>query len=221
MAKQPREERKPRAKPGAKPGAKPNRRRGLRARRRGSLPLIAGLLLTSAVLRIGLHGSEVMALDSGQDSMEGKTEMAPAEAATCEPDPDVAAMLEAFDAREARLAQREAQIRDRMNALAIADEEIEKKLAQLSEAEEALRQTLALADSAAENDINRLVAVYENMKPKDAAALFEQMDPEFSAGFLGRMQPAAAAAVMAGLSPDRAYTVSVILAGRNSSVPKN
>jgi hypothetical protein len=46
------------------------------------------------------------------------------------------------------------------------------------------------------------------------------MDPEFAAGFLGRMRPDAAGAVMAGLSAEKAYAVSVILAGRNAGVPK-
>jgi flagellar motility protein MotE (MotC chaperone) len=59
------------------------------------------------------------------------------------------------------------------------------------------------------------------MKPKDAAALFEEMDPGFAAGFLGRMRAVAAASVMAGLSPQTAYSVSVIMAGRNANAPKN
>ena len=63
--------------------------------------------------------------------------------------------------------------------------------------------------------------IHENMKPKDAAALFEEMAPEFAAGFLGRMRPDAAGAVMAGLDPKTAYTISVLLAGRNADVPKN
>ncbi|SLN56317.1 hypothetical protein PSM7751_02793 [Pseudooceanicola marinus] len=192
-------------------------RKRRRARpRRGTLALIAGLLLTSAVIRVALHSDQVMALDGPDLPTIGDT----VAAAGCDQPPEIEAMLEAFEAREARLTQRETQLRDRMTALAIADEEIEKKLAQLEEAESALRATLALADSAAENDLGQLTAVYESMKPKQAAALFETMDPEFSAGFLARMQPAAAAAVMAGLSSERAYAISVILAGRNSSVPK-
>jgi flagellar motility protein MotE (MotC chaperone) len=46
------------------------------------------------------------------------------------------------------------------------------------------------------------------------------MDPDFAAGFLGRMRPAAAAGIMAGLSPQKAYTISVLLAGRNAQAPK-
>ncbi|MEZ5673973.1 MAG: hypothetical protein R3D81_01625 [Thalassovita sp.] len=79
---------------------------------------------------------------------------------------------------------------------------------------------MAVADQAAERDIGTLVAVYENMKPKDAAPLFEEMDPNFAAGFLSRMKPEAAAGIMAGLSPNVAYTISVVLAGRNAEAPK-
>ena len=200
---------------GATAPASGRKRRRVRPRR-GTLALIAGLLLTSAAIRVALHSDKVMALDGPDMPTTGDT----VAAAGCDQPPEIEAMLEAFEAREARLTQREMQLRDRMTALAIADEEIEKKLAQLEEAESALRATLALADSAAENDLGQLTAVYESMKPKQAAALFETMDPEFSAGFLARMQPAAAAAVMAGLSSERAYAISVILAGRNSSVPK-
>ena len=78
-----------------------------------------------------------------------------------------------------------------------------------------------LADGAAEKDIQNLTAVYQAMKPKDAAALFETMSPEFAAGFLGRMPPEAAAAILSGMSSEAAYGVSVIVAGRNAEVPKN
>ena len=103
---------------------------------------------------------------------------------------------------------------------AIAETEIDRKMAALEEAEANLRATLALANGAAEEDLARLTDVYANMKPKQAAALFEEMDPNFAAGFLGRMRPDAAAAILAGLTPRAAYTISVVLAGRNADVPK-
>jgi len=83
-----------------------------------------------------------------------------------------------------------------------------------------LRETIALAESASDNDLDRLTKVYESMKPKQAAALFEQMNPNFAAGFLGRMRPEAAAMIMAGLSPEAAHSFSVVLAGRNANVPR-
>ena len=96
---------------------------------------------------------------------------------------------------------------------------MDQKLIALTQAEAALRDTIALADTAAESDLDRLTKVYENMKPKQAAALFEEMHPNFAAGFLGRMRPEAAAEIMAGLSPEAAHTFSVVMAGRNANVP--
>lgn len=134
---------------------------------------------------------------------------------------EIGGLLGALRAREEQVTARERQIELRAKALQVADEEIAKRLAQLEQVEENLRRTLALADGAAENDLARLTAVYENMKPKDAAALFAAMEPDFAAGFLGRMRADAAAAVMAGLPPEAAYSISVILAGRNANAPKS
>ena len=58
------------------------------------------------------------------------------------------------------------------------------------------------------------------MKAEQAAALFEQMEPSFAAGFLGRMRADAAAAILSGLEPELAYSISVVLAGRNADVPR-
>jgi flagellar motility protein MotE (MotC chaperone) len=83
-----------------------------------------------------------------------------------------------------------------------------------------LKKTLAIADGAAEKDLAKLTAVYEAMRPADAAALFQTMAPEFAAGFLGRMRPEIAAAVLAGMNPGKAYSISVLIAGRNATAPK-
>ena len=93
------------------------------------------------------------------------------------------------------------------------------QIARLSAAETSLRQVMSLAEGAAEGDVAQLTAVYAAMKPKEAAAVFEEMDPAFAAGFLGRMKPDAAAQIVAGLSPGKAYSISVILAGRNVGTP--
>ncbi len=91
---------------------------------------------------------------------------------------------------------------------------------ELTDAEARLRENLALADGAAEQDLVRLTAVYEAMKPAEAAPLFAAMAPEFAAGFLGRMRPDAAAAILSGMNAEAAYAISVLIAGRNALVPK-
>lgn len=184
---------------------------------KGSLLLISTFLVVSAMVRVGTGAGQVWAktepLLLDDDNTRGELQ-------SCEPAADMQTILDVLRAREQNLEIRAEQIEARMHALSIVDRQVETKLGDLMHAEEELRATIALADRAAEEDLTRLTAVYQNMKPKDAAALFEEMAPEFAAGFLGRMKPAVAAGVMAGLSPQAAYTISVILAGRNAEVPR-
>lgn len=185
--------------------------RTLRRRGQAVLPVIAGLLIASGLLRIGDGAHQALAV-------EGEEETA-AEPATCVDVDGPEALLEAFRDREARIAEQERALDERMAALTATETEIGEQLSALVAAEEALSATLARAETAAEDDLSRLTAVYENMKPQDAAELFATMDPAFSAGFMGRMRPDAAAAIMTNLEADIAYSISAILAGRNAGAP--
>jgi flagellar motility protein MotE (MotC chaperone) len=184
---------------------------------RGALVMIAGILLLSGLLRMGDGAGQALAL--AKDGVEVAT-LPEADTQACETPDDLRRVLKAIQEREQALNRRESALQDRMQALSVAERETEKKLQALLDAEDSLRQTIAMAESASETDLERLTKVYENMKPKQAAALFEEMAPNFAAGFLGRMRPEAAAAIMAGLTPEAAHTFSVVLAGRNANVPK-
>jgi flagellar motility protein MotE (MotC chaperone) len=191
----------------------------------GSILLLTGLFAASAGLRIGTSATQVMA--AGGEEMQQELAMdEPAEPEKEESPPKLAEDREGYAEiaralvkREEELIDRERRVEVRIEAMNIAKVEIEERLEALKVAEANLRSTIALAQTAAEDDIARLTTVYENMKPKQAAAVFEEMDPEFAAGFLGRMRPDAAAKVLAGLTPKAAYSISAILAGRNANVP--
>ncbi|MEB8387674.1 hypothetical protein OO012_10570 [Rhodobacteraceae bacterium KMM 6894] len=201
--------------PVAKSKKRAGRRRGKAGR--GALTLIAGLLVSSGVLRIGHDAGQAWARSDPAVDVS-MLDSAPT-AKACTSDEDMHKMLQSFRARETQIEVQENAIIERLQALKVADREVERKLVRLVAAEEELRATIALADTAAEGDIARLTKVYENMKPKQAAALFEEMNPEFAAGFLGRMRPEAAAGIMAGLSPEAGHTFSVVMAGRNAGAP--
>lgn len=202
---------------------KPVRAKKRRGSARGVLWIIALSLFTSGLLRftgesgaaIARGASELANLEYGALE-ESMGDVAPQACAT---ESDITLVLTQLLEREEALETREGVVMDRIQALAIAETKIQEGLSALIAAEDELKATMALADSAAEDDLLRLTAVYENMKAKEAAALFEAMDPQFSAGFLSRMRPDVAASVMAGLTPQTAYTISVIIAGRNASVP--
>ena len=177
---------------------------------RGALLSLALVLAASGALRVGAGVGVAMA--------EGATATGAAPL-NCPLPP--AAVAAALVGREAEVKQREAKLADRLAALALADQAINKRMGELQTAEASLKKTLSIADGAAEKDLARLTAVYEAMRPADAAALFQTMAPEFAAGFLSRMRPEIAASVLAGMKPDLAYAISVLIAGRNATAPKN
>ncbi len=184
-----------------------------RARPRGGvLAVIALLMIGSAAIRLGLEAGPALAKSADPEKTADQPVVTGA--------PDLQVLLTELLNREKKLVQREKAMRDKEKALEIAGDAIETRLVALQQAEEDLRETLALADKAAETDLIRLTDMYQNMKPKDAAALFETMEPSFAAGFLSRMTPDAAAGVLAGLSPEAAYTISVVMAGRNAAAPQ-
>lgn len=179
---------------------------------RGALFILALFLAAAGALRLGSGIGLAIAGTAEAPSV-------PEHPQDCGPPPE--ALAAALKAREDEVIAKEVALADRKAAIALADAAITKRLQELTSAEDNLKQVLAIADGAAEQDLSRLTAVYEAMKPTDAAAIFAAMDPDFAAGFLGRMQPGSAAAVLAGMTPEQAYAISALIAGRNARAPKN
>lgn len=189
-------------------------RRGLR-RTRGILLILSTFLVVSALIRFGDGVGKAFAFVSEEAPLT-----APLSESVCQTPDDMKMLLTVLQKRERKLEEQEAALRDHGHALKVAEQEIGRKMKALTDAEDNLRQMIALTESAAEKDVSQLTKVYESMKPKQAAALFEELDPVFAAGFLARMRPEAAADVMAGLTPAAAHSISVILAGRNANAPR-
>lgn len=189
---------------------------------RGSILLISSLLIGSAAIRLIVSAGTAVAEGDLADQLILPTMTAQQESKNEVMDHgQISTLLEALRDRETRVAERETELAVRTKALDVAQVEIERRLTALERAEERLSATLAHAETAAEDDLARLTSVYENMKPKEAAALFEAMEPGFAAGFLARMRPDVAAKILSGLDPQAAYSISAILAGRNAKAPKS
>lgn len=185
---------------------------GVQRRSKHVLLVISSLLLISGVTRLVIGIGPAIAFAEEQTPPMQDVEIA-------EPAIEIEPLLEALMSRETRIEAREVAIDDRLRALALAEAELSERLGELQEAEASLTAALTLSETANDNDIARLTAVYENMKPADAAGLFEQMAPDFASGFLIRMAPEAAAPILAGLDPQTAYSISAIIAGRNANAP--
>lgn len=180
--------------------------------RLGALALLGAVFVGSAGARL---------LDpTGAIAQEATSDEALQPVAHCAPSDAPEALLAALKEREMQLASRADVIADRESLLRAAEIRFRAQADRLREAEAQLSATLARADRAAEQDVSQLVEVYESMNPKNAAQIFDAMDVTFAAGFLSRMQRDAAAEILSGLPPDKAYAVSVVIAGRNASAPR-
>jgi len=184
---------------------------------KGTLAIVGALFILSAGFRVMTEAGQVFADEPAGPVAQAESDgMDPIDLARPE---FMEPALKAIREREARLVELEKEMNDRQKSVEAAEDAIRKELQNLKTAEDSLRATITLASEAAENDLAQLTDVYSNMKPKNAAALFEKMEASFAAGFLYRMAPDAAARVMAGMSPEKAYLVSVELAGRNADIP--
>jgi len=183
----------------------------------GALLLLALCFVGSAGLRIA-DPEGALAKEAAATGVGGGMQLAAAD--PCGPGADPTGLLAALKQREDQLDARAAEIADRERLLQVAEAKYKEQLEALRTAEERLAATLAVADEAAEQDIERLTAVYENMNPKNAARIFESMDVTFAAGFLARMRKDTAAKIMGGMSAERAYAISAVIAGRNARAPR-
>lgn len=185
---------------------------------RGALLILSLIFVSSAGLRMASGTGAALAKEIAGASAEQPSEDIQ-DPMLCAPSEDTAALIYRLREREDAVSEQELLIAQRWKAIELAKLEVQENLAVLQEAEERLQASMTRASTAAEEDLSKLTAVYESMKPKEAAALFEAMSPEFAAGFLSRMRSDAAGAIMAGLPPETAYSISVILAGRNANAP--
>jgi flagellar motility protein MotE (MotC chaperone) len=182
--------------------------------RRFALTIALALLALSLLARI-VSASFAVGGPSGTNSGDDE-----AGALLCPPTVEVTEMLTRIATRNGELDARADALALREQDLRLTAEEVRAAIADLEAARAALEARMASSDAASETDVARLTAVYEGMKPKDAAALFVAMEPSFAAGFLSRMRPEAAAAILSGIPSDVAYALSVVMAGRNADAAR-
>jgi flagellar motility protein MotE (MotC chaperone) len=183
--------------------------------RTGALSSLAACFFVSGLLRAGeviaalpVHNAAGEASAVEQVSAEAGT---PTEVAN----PDLGALAAELHRQRADLARREATLEEREQLLVAIEERLRDRLAELTIARNKLAETAALVDDAAGKDVRHLAEMYGQMKPKQAGQIFNAMAPEFAAGFLGEMEAEPAAMILANMTADKAYAVSLLLAGRN------
>lgn len=65
-------------------------------------------------------------------------------------------------------------------------------------------------------DVARLVAVYDQMKPEQAATVISNLPPDFAAEILMRVQPENSARIMASVDPNQAAILTSYMGARSA-----
>ena len=184
----------------------------------GALIVLAMCFLASAAFRAG---DVIAALPAGGDDGYGNPVVSPERDQAVSPtlpqeeEPEPGTLVAELKRRTDALRQREAELEEREQALKAVERRLRDRLEDLQQARERLANTAALVDDAAGKDVRRLAEMYQQMKPKQAGQIFNEMAPSFAAGFLAEMRPDAAALIMANMEAEKAYAVSLLIAGRN------
>lgn len=126
-------------------------------------------------------------------------------------------ILQALGERRRQLDDRERAVEQREAMLKAAEQRITEKVNELKAIQAKLEGALKKQDNEREEQLKRLVKVYENMKPKEAARIFEQLDDGVLIDVAERMKEVKLAPVLAGMEPKKATLVTTELAKRREN----
>jgi flagellar motility protein MotE (MotC chaperone) len=125
-------------------------------------------------------------------------------------------MLQNLALRREELDAREAEMGLRANLLAVTEARIEERIAELRAVETTIQSLLITYDEQEEAQLQSVVAIYEAMKPGDAANIFNNLDMIILIELVERMRGRLIAPILADMEPDAANALTVELATRRS-----
>lgn len=126
------------------------------------------------------------------------------------------ALAEQLASREKELNRRDAALNDRQRLVDAAEEELQRRMTALENSRTALESSEQHTDQLRNDDADRLVKIYQTMRPEDAAAIFNILDLRVGAALLNRMNPRKASAIMEAMSPQRAILATQLLANSHA-----
>lgn len=124
---------------------------------------------------------------------------------------DLARRRKELDSKENRLEEREALLR-------AAEQQLIEKQGNLSNIKSEIEALLAQYETALDDENQRLINVYSNMKPKSAATIFNEMDIETLMIIVRGMKERKVAPILAAMDPEKVIVISNDLAN-NKELP--
>jgi flagellar motility protein MotE (MotC chaperone) len=131
--------------------------------------------------------------------------------------PGERAILNRLQDRRETLDNRDKQLDMRESLIKAAEKRLEAKVGELKDVESRIKVESNARDKAEQERLKGLVAMYENMKPKDAARIFDRLDLKVLVDISTSMKPVTMSAVLAQMTPEAAERLTVELATRASA----
>jgi flagellar motility protein MotE (MotC chaperone) len=125
-------------------------------------------------------------------------------------------VLQSLGARRGQLDQRESDLDVQVQLIAAAEAKLDSRIAQMNGLKGDIQGLLNQADQQQASETDRLVRVYEAMKPKDAAARITLMDDSVRLPMAAKMKERALAAILAQMPAEDAKALTEKLANRVS-----
>lgn len=170
-------------------------------------------------------------LAMGAVQIAGLVDLSPAWAATpaqapgsgllagCTDIPEAVELADLLKARGEGIARYQAELDRKRAEIALAEGTLTSKLRQLKALQDSAQGRRTEARAEVTSDIDRLVGVYDAMKPREAAAVLAALPPDFAAEILMRVEPSTGAAILASVEPAQAAILTTHMGAR--SVRKN
>lgn len=129
-------------------------------------------------------------------------------------------LLQSLTNRRAELDALAAELEARAAVVEAAEVRIEERMAELSAMEARINATLNAQDSAEAEQFAAIVAMYEAMRPGDAAIIFNTLDVDVLTRVSRAMNPRKLGPILAEMVPQRAQDLTVRLAQGTAPAPQ-
>lgn len=148
---------------------------------------------------------------------EGKSPESPHSNVTSQLSPAERALLERLSQRREELDAREQAIVSKENLLEAAEKRIEARIKALEELEARIASLSEEQDAKRKAQVAGLVTMYENMKPKDAARIFDRLQLDVLLSVVEEMKPRTMSAILAQMEPENAERLTIAIARKNAA----
>jgi flagellar motility protein MotE (MotC chaperone) len=128
--------------------------------------------------------------------------------------PSERAILERLAERRAELDARDREMEMRENLLKAAEKRLEGRVAELKDLEARVNNAVHVKEESDAARFKNLVAMYDNMKAKDAAKIFDRLDINVLIEVSSQLNPRRMSDILAQMSPEAAQRLTVELAAR-------